>query len=222
MRLGNSLSDIKPISIGVPQGSVLGPILFLLYVNELPQHIKNEQCNMFADDTIIYSSGQSISEIQSKLQMAIDSVIPWYESNRLAVNTEKSSVMPIGTKTQMRDNNLNIYIYNVQVNETNCTKYLGLFIDNTLSWDMQCDKLCRHISRKISVLRRIRSFTKPSIMKLIYDRTVQPVIDYGCSVWYDTTCKNVEKLQKVQIMLPESSMGTSTMLMFVVSHRSVH
>ena len=94
--LGNSLSDIKPISIGVPQGSVLGPIIFLLYVNDLPQHIKNEQCNMFADDTFIYSSGQSISEIQSKLQMAIDSVIPWYESNRLAVNTEKSSVMLIG------------------------------------------------------------------------------------------------------------------------------
>ena len=93
VRLGNSLSDIKPISIGVPQGSVLGPILFLLFVNDLPQHMKNEQCNMFADDTIIYSSGQSISEIQSKLQMAIDSVIPWYESNRLAVNTEKSSVM---------------------------------------------------------------------------------------------------------------------------------
>ena len=111
MRLGNSLSDIKPISIGVPQGSVLGPILFLLYVNDLPQHIKNEQCNMCADDTIIYSSGQSISEIQSKLQMAIDSVIPWCESNRLAVNTEKSSVMLIGKKTQIRDNSLNIYIY---------------------------------------------------------------------------------------------------------------
>ena len=153
---------------------------------------------MFADDTVIYSSGQSISEIQSKLQMAIGSVIPWYESNRLAVNTEKSSVMLIGKKTQIRDNNLNIYINNVQVNETNCTKYLGLFIDNTLSWDMQCDKLCRHISGKIAVLRRIRSFIKPSIMKLIYDRTIQPVIDYGCSVWYNTTCKNVEKLQKLQ------------------------
>ena len=198
VRLGNSLSDIKPISIGVPQGSVLGPILFLLYVNDLPQHIKNEQCNMFADDTIIYSSGQSISEIQSKLQMAIDSVIPWYESNRLAVNTEKSSVMLIGKKTQIRDNNLNIYINNVLVNETNCTKYLGLFIDTILSWDVQCDNLCRHISGKIAVLRRIRSFIKPSIMKVIYDRTIQPVIDYGCSVWYNTTSKNLEKLQKVQ------------------------
>ena len=98
MRLGNSLSDIKPISIRVPQGSVLGLILFLLYVNDLPQHIKNEQCDMFADDTIIYSSGQSISENQSKLQMAIDSVIPWYDSNRLEVNTEESSVMLIDRK----------------------------------------------------------------------------------------------------------------------------
>ena len=137
VHLGNSLSDIKPISIGVPQGSVLGPILFLLYVNDLPQHIKNEQCNMFADDTIIYSSGQSISEIQSKLQMAIDSVIPWYESNRLAVNTEKSSVLPIGKKTQIRDNNLNIYINNVLVNETNCTKYLGFLL--TLFYHGMCN-----------------------------------------------------------------------------------
>ena len=103
--------------------------------------------------------------------------------------------MLIGKKTRIWDNNLNIYINNVQVNETKCTKYLGLFIDNNLSWDMQCDKLCRHISGKIAVLRRIRSFIKPSIMKSIYDRTVQPVIDYGCSVWYNTTCKNLEKLQ---------------------------
>ena len=153
---------------------------------------------MFADDTIIYSNGQSISEIQSKLQMAIDSVIPWYESNRLAVNTEKSSVMLIGKKTQIRDNNLNIYINNVLVNETNCTKYLGLFIDTILSWDVQCDNLCRHISGKIAVLRRVSSFIKPSIMKLIYDRTIQPVIDYGYSVWYNTISKNLKKLQKVQ------------------------
>ena len=153
---------------------------------------------MFADDTIIYSSGQSISEIQSKLQMAIDSVIPWYESNRLAVNTEKSSVMLIGKKTHIRDNNLNIYMNNLLVNETNCTKYLGLLIDNTLSWDMQCDNLCRHISGKIAVLRRIRSFIKPSIMKLIYDQTIQPILDYRSSLWYNTTCKNLEKLKKVQ------------------------
>ena len=152
---------------------------------------------MFADNTSIYSSGQSISEIQSKLQMAIDSVIPWYESNRLAINTEKSSVVLVGKKTQIRDNNLNIYINNVLVNETNCTKYLGICIDNTLSWDMQCYNSCRHISRKIAVLRRITSFIKPSIMKLIYDRTIQPVIDYGCSVWYNTACKNLEKLPKV-------------------------
>ena len=63
---------------------------------------------------------------------------------------------------------------------------------------MQCNHLCRHISRKIAVLRRIRSFIKSSIMKMIYDRTIQPVIDYGCSVWYDTASKNLEKLQKVQ------------------------
>ena len=92
---------------------------------------------MFADDTIIYSCGQSISEIQSKLQMAIDSVIPCYEGNRLAVNTEKSSVMLIGKKTQIRDNNLNIYINNVLVNETNCTKYLGLLL--TLFYHGMCN-----------------------------------------------------------------------------------
>ena len=106
--------------------------------------------------------------------------------------------MLIGKKTRIRDNNLNIYTNTVLVNEANCTKYLGLFIDNILSWDMQCDNLCRHISGKIAVLRRIRSFIKPSIIKLIYNRTIQPVINYGCPIWYNTTCKNLEKFQKVQ------------------------
>ena len=70
--------------------------------------------------------------------MAIDSVIPWYESNRLAVNTEKSSVMLIGQKTQIRDNNLNIYINNVLVNETDCTKYLGLFTPQPFGLEGYC------------------------------------------------------------------------------------
>ena len=177
VRLGYSLLDIKPISIGVPQGSVLGPILFLLYVNDLPQHIKNELCNMFADDTIIYSSGQSISDIQSKLQLAIvDSVIPWYESNRLAVDVEKSNVMLIGKKTHIRDNNLNIYINNILVNKTNSTKYLGLFIDSTLSWGMQCDNLCRRISGKNCCIAPNKFFYK--------------AINYKIDIWPNDTTRH--------------------------------
>ena len=76
--------------------------------------------------------------------------------------------------------------------------YLGLFVDNNLSWDIHCDKLCRQISGKIAVLRRMRHFVKPHVLKLIYERTVQPEMDYACSIWCHTYDKNIEKLQRAQ------------------------
>ena len=81
------------------------------------------------------------------------------------------------------------------------TKYLGVTVDNTLSWDSQCDNLCFKLAGKIAVLRRIRSFVKTETLKLLYEKTIQPVMDYACSAWCHTKKSNINKLQRVQIML---------------------
>ena len=87
VRVDNITSELRPCPIGVPQGSILGPILILLYVNEFPQYIRNQNCNIFADDAMIYSFGNDIKETEANLQSALDSMAPWYRANRLSINT---------------------------------------------------------------------------------------------------------------------------------------
>ena len=197
VRVNNVTSDEKPCHIGVPQGSILGPLLFLLYVNDLPQYVQNQNCNIFADDTIIYSFGSNVEELSCKMQGALDSIMPWYMTNRLSINANKSAVMLIGRPSQVHDD-IDIKINDVRIEQVQSMKYLGIYIDNKLSWDVQCDKLCSNVAGKISVLRRIRQFCRPSTLKLIYERTIQPTFDYACSVWCHTKQGNISKLQRAQ------------------------
>ena len=109
------------------------------------------------------------------MQGALDSIMPWYMTNRLSINANKSAVMLIGRPSQVHDD-IDIKINDVRIEQVQSMKYLGIYIDNKLSWDGQCDKLCSNVAGKISVLRRIRQFCRPSILKLIYERTIQPTL----------------------------------------------
>ena len=99
--VNNITSEKNACYVGVPQGSILGPLLFLLYVNDLPQYVQNQNCNIFADDTIIYSVGSNAEDISNKLQGTLDTIMPWYMSNRLSINANKSAVMLIGKPSQI-------------------------------------------------------------------------------------------------------------------------
>ena len=83
------------LNVGVPQGSVLGPLLFLMYVNDLRQNVLNHQCNMYADDAVIYTSGKTVTEVNDKLKKSMATVSAWYEKNKLSINSSKSSSMLI-------------------------------------------------------------------------------------------------------------------------------
>ena len=204
----NITSELRPCLIGVPQGSIiLGPILFLLYVNEFPQYIGNQNCNIFTDDAMIFSFGNDIKETEANLQSALDSLTPWYRANRLSINTNKSAVMLVGRHYQVHDTSISININDVPLEQVNVAKYLGVLVDSSLSWDNQCDNLCSRIAGKIAVLCRLRSFVKPNTLKLLYEKTIQPVIDYACSVWSNRKKGNIDKLQHAQNYVPHIISG---------------
>ena len=92
------------MNIGVPQGSTLGPVLFLIYVNDIVQHVNNGSSNLFADDSIFYTSGDTIKEVTDTLQCALNEVAYWYKRNRLSVNASKSNTMVINGKRNVQDN----------------------------------------------------------------------------------------------------------------------
>ena len=94
----NQLSGKCQLQIGVPQGSVLWPLLFLIYVNDINRHVHLGSCNIYADDTLIYCTGNNITELKYNIQKCVTYVHEWYESNKLVINTSKSNVMLLTTR----------------------------------------------------------------------------------------------------------------------------
>ena len=134
VKLNNETSESCEITCGVPQGSVLGPILFLLFINDI-SNFAVEGCllNMYADDVIIYTSAMSTHELECKLQSSIDSISNWYDMNKLCINKKKSSVMIIGSKFQLRSLNLDDFAISVNADKLQLAekaKYLSLWVRN--------------------------------------------------------------------------------------------
>ena len=195
-------SDFQEVYSGVPQSSVLGPLLCLLFINDV-SNFTTEGCvlNMYADDVIIYTSATTSDELQMKLQLCVDNVHQWYNINRLTVNKNKSAVMVIDSKAQLQSLNLDQFSMNLDSNKiefVNKAKYLGLLVKDDLSWDDHILQLCKTMNYYVHVLRRlIKIFPKQLLLK-IYKSYVQSKLDYGLSIWGCTTEDNLDRVQRIQ------------------------
>ena len=195
----NTASNVASLSIGVPQGSVLGPVLFLLYINDVSQHIYLGKANIYADDTLIYCTGNTIDELQNLLQSCVNDVSRWYKGNRLVINANKCSTMLITTKGNMQVNNVpNIKIDDNILNQVKSTNYLGVTINENMLWDNHINSLCAKLSYQVSKLARLRAYTPLHVLRKLYFSCVQPTIDYCINIWACTTDYNINKIQRLQ------------------------
>ena len=138
--LNNNLSSTSEVIHGVPQGSILGPLLFLIFINDLPLYLQNNTStiDLYADDTTIYYSCSNILMLERNLQKSLDCLQIWCRENGMILNTDKTKVMLI-TSRQKRIN-LNNAVLNLQYNDiditiTTCDKILGIHVDNNLTWN---------------------------------------------------------------------------------------
>ena len=197
----NKLSGQCQLQIGVPQGSVLGPLFFLIYVNDINRHVHLGSCNLYADDTLIYCTGSDIVELKTNIQICVTDVHEWYESNMLVINTSKSNVMLLSTRqmlSHMTDTDLNVCIGNYELLQCNNIKYIGVDIDNVLSCDMQTDSISKKLVFIVSRLSRLKPVLPSQMLMYIYTSIIQPKIDYAISVWGYTTAHNSNKVQRLQ------------------------
>ena len=190
-----SLSPLCDVTVGVPQGSILAPLLFLLFMNDIAQCLRYSRCNIYADDVVIYSSSTNIEEAASRLQSDVNGLSRWYDKNRLRINIDKTKVMLLSPS---KNYDLVININKQPIEQVKNIRYLGVIIDDKLQWNIHARQVIKSLSYKIYGLSKMRKFIDQDLLNMLYLSLVQPVSDYSCSVWGHCSCKSIDKLFRLQ------------------------
>ena len=207
-RVNDHLSNSKPVTCGVPQGGNLGPLLFLIYINALPNCLNYAMPIMFADDTNVSYATDSLNELQKVLNSELKSLHNWLITNRISLNIAKTEVMTIGSRQKIRtiDDEITIKINECEINRVDSVKSLGVYIDNHLTWTKHIDKISKKIASAIGALKRIRPYITTNTAVQVYQALIQPHFDYCCSVWDglgETLSCKMQKLQnRVFFLMP--------------------
>ena len=202
--IGNTNSSTLPIDIGVPQGSVLGPLLFLLYINDINSSSDILKFQLFADDTCIFFSHKNISIIENTLNSELNKVHNWLVANKLSLNVAKSNVLAFRTKNRNDQPFLNLHINEKKLNEKTSAKYLGLIFYNKLLWYHHLDHVASKLIKSNGLLAKLRHFIPPTKFNMLYNALIQPHLDYGSLCWSSaahSTLHHIEKLQNKSIRL---------------------
>jgi hypothetical protein len=193
---------------GVPQGSILGPLLFLLYINDLPMAMSNNATPiLFADDTSILITGQKVLKFQDDLNVAFVQISRWFRINSLSLNSSKTHFVQFSSKT-INFPDINITYENNYISKINDIKFLGLNINNTLSWKAHIDNILPKLSSACFAMKSVKPFVSQQIMQIIYYSHFHSIMSYGLIFWgYSTISMRVFRVQKriIRIMTGSKS-----------------
>ena len=195
----NVVSERETVKCGVPQGSILGPLLFLLFINDLPLHIK-VKTDLYADDATVYEINNSKEEIEKKLQLAIKDLARWCKLNGMTINTEKTKAMLVTTRQRRSriNDDLNLSLNNIQLLTVSNEKVLGVQIDNNLSWGEHVRKVTKKMSTNIWLLSKVKNYLSNEHRVMFYKSYIQPHLDYANIVWSSMSKTNLMQIERLQ------------------------
>ena len=194
--VNGTASLTKTINLGVPQGSTLGPLLFLLFINDMRNSSKHLFFNQFADDTTTMLSSPNINELNSQLESEGNKVLVWLKTNRLKINLEKTNCMLFTTKKNSPS--LKIILDNKILSMVSETKFLGVIVDNKLSWKSHIKHISTKISKSLAILKIVKNIFPRNILRMIYMSLIYPHINYCNIIWGSATKTSLEPLFLLQ------------------------
>jgi hypothetical protein len=178
----------KKIIRGVPQGSVLGPVLYILFTNDLPKFLEDyTNCLMYADDTVLLLGRKTIEQLEIDAYIALSMATQYCHNNELVINQKKTKQLVLGRN---REEAARI----PELEEVKYTKYLGVTVDEDLSWTQHINSLCSKLSTGLYVLQRMKSISDTNTTKIAYYALFESHIRYGIAVWGGTTITNLQRV----------------------------
>ena len=187
-------SDIGNVESGVPQGSVLGPSLFLFYINDLPTNLTST-VRLFADDTIVYLTVKSESDC-GELQKDLDKLAIWENKWRMEFHPDKCTVLTVTKKKTPVMFNYKLHGHTLEHEEA--TKYLGCTISSDLNWGKHITNICSKANKTLGFLRRNLHITSKKIKERAYKSLVRPQLEYASTVWDPYQQGHIDQIEKVQ------------------------
>ena len=196
VNIGCATSNTAPVTSGIPQGSVLGPILFVIYINDLPDIVdKDSHVFLFADDTKLFR--EINSPIDRKiLQQDLDNLTDWSNKWLLKFHPDKCVSMIISRNSEIRE--ASYVMENHNLNCSNCEKDIGVFIDNTLSFERHISYAVNKANRVLAITRKTFECTDNNIFNQIFKTLVRPHLEYAAPVWSPHLTTQKELLENVQ------------------------
>ena len=197
--VNNVISEECPVVCGVPQGSVLGPLFFILYVNDVQKAVNGAHIQLYADDTVLVTQGSDCSEAVKQLQPALNQYAKWCHVNKLSLNANKTKLMPVGTRFKVKKARLaEVTMKGVKLQLVPTYKYLGFILDTTLSFNSYVNSVIKLVAYKANLLSKIRRYLTESTALKIYKSMIVPYFDYGDVIYNTANSEGLDKLQRLQ------------------------
>ena len=187
------LSSTSKLHAGVPQGAILSPLLFCVYMNDMPCR---DSTNLFADDTSSYVIESNVAKLEEKLQLRTHNICIWFSKWLLSVNTEKSAIMVFRSR-RMLPVCVQVFINKNIIPQVSSHRHLGLILHECLSWDCHIDHVVLKASAKLGFLRRLANRLDPLVIRDLYMFCILPAAEYASEVWSGLSTTDAIRLEKL-------------------------
>ena len=205
-------SDMYPLTTDVSQGSILGPLLFIIYMNDISTVSCEFETILYADDTTLTSAIGSITSenfsgvnTSKLLSDELTNIYKWLLANRLSLNFDKTKYIVFQSPNSRKINiNLDIKIDEYTISQVNEFNFLGIHINSTMTWNTHINKIASKISQVVGILNKLKHFLPCDILRTIYNSLVSPHLNFGILTW-GFSCNRIFKLQKKAVRIISNS-----------------